>query len=51
MDNIKKEDLESLKEDQRKKDIARQYMESAYAEKEERKRKNELNLLKFINLL
>ena len=39
MDNIKKEDLEFLKEDQRKKDIARQYMESAYAEKEERKRK------------
>ena len=39
MDNIKKEDLENLKEDKRKKDIARQYMESAYAEKEERKRK------------
>ena len=39
MNNIKKEDLENLKEDKRKKDIARQYMESAYAEKEERKRK------------
>ena len=39
MDNIKREDLENMKEDQRKKDIARQYMESAYAEKEERKRK------------
>ena len=39
MDNIKREDLENYKEDQRKKDIARQYMQSAYAEKEERKRK------------
>ena len=39
VNNIKNEDLKNLKEDQRKKDIARQYMESAYAEKEERKRK------------
>ena len=39
MNNIKKEDLENFKEDQRKKDIARQYMKSAYAEKEEKKRK------------
>ena len=39
MDNIKKEDLLKIKEDNRKKDIARQYMVSAYAEKEERKRK------------
>ena len=39
MNNIKNEDLQNMKEDQRKKDIARQYMESAYAEKEERKRK------------
>ena len=39
MDRIKREDIENLKEDKRKKDIARQYMESAYAEKEERKRK------------
>ena len=37
MNKIKNEDLENLKEDKRKKDIARQYMESAYAEKEERK--------------
>jgi hypothetical protein len=39
MDNIKNEDLHNLKEDQRKKAIARQYMETAYAEKEERRRK------------
>ena len=39
MDNIKKEDLLKIKEDNRKKDIARQYMVNAYAEKEERKRK------------
>ena len=39
MENIKREDLENLKEEERKKAIAREYMESAYAEKEERKRK------------
>ena len=39
MDSIKQADLDNLKEDRRKKDIARQYMESAYAEKEEKKRK------------
>ena len=37
--NIWEGDLAAQKEDQRKKDIARQYMENAYAEKEERKRK------------
>ena len=40
MNKIKNEDMENLKEDQRKKNIARQYMENAYAEKEERKRKS-----------
>ena len=39
MDSIKQADLDNLKEDRRKKDIARQYMESAYAEKEEKKRR------------
>ena len=41
MDKIHEEDLNSIKEDQRKKNIARQYMYNAYKEKEER-RKREL---------
>ena len=39
MDKIRNQDLENLKEDQRKKDITRQYMENAYAEKAEKKRR------------
>ena len=39
MDAIHNEDLENKKEDQRKKNIARQYMYNAYKEKEEKKRK------------
>ena len=39
MDTIHNEDLENKKEDQRKKNIARQYMYNAYKEKEEKKRK------------
>jgi hypothetical protein len=39
MENIRNQDLENLKEDQRKKDITRQYMENAYAEKAEKKRR------------
>ena len=41
MDKIHEEDLNNIKEDQRKKNIARQYMYNAYKEKEER-RKREL---------
>ena len=37
--NLKNEDMERQKEEQRKKDIAKKYMETAYAEKEERKRR------------
>ena len=39
MDKIHEEDLENKKEDQRKKNIARQYMYNAYKEKEERKKR------------
>ena len=39
MDIIHKEDLETKKEEERKKSIARQYMYNAYKEKEEKKRK------------
>ena len=39
MDTIHQEDLENKKEDERKKNIARQYMYNAYKEKEEKKRK------------
>ena len=48
MENIKKEDLENQKEIQRKRDIAKLYMENAYAEKREklRRQKEEENLQK-----
>ena len=39
MDKIHEEDLNNIKEDQRKKSIARQYMYNAYKEKEERKKR------------
>ena len=39
MDTIHNEDLETKKEEERKKSIARQYMYNAYKEKEEKKRK------------
>ena len=37
MDQIHQEDINNIKEDQRKKSIARQYMYNAYKEKEEKK--------------
>ena len=48
MENLKKEDLENQKEIQRKRDIAKLYMENAYAEKREklRRQKEEENLQK-----
>ena len=40
MDKIHEEDLNNIKEDQRKKNIARQYMYNAYKEKEERRKRD-----------